>query len=180
MKKLMNQWIKIIYFCFLFLLAVSIVACANMQLNSNEQKKYALNWLPYNQGLEKSIQDNKHSLIYFYSDSCGYCRKLEDETFSSTDVRQLLSKSFVIIRINSHSSEKVIENGQEIPESQLIQVYQVGGYPTVWFLDEKNQPIATLPGYVPSDVFIDVLNYIKGDFYKEITFQEYLQKEDQE
>lgn len=137
-----------------------------------------LKWFNYSQGLTKSKVENTPILIYFYSDNCGYCRKLETETFVNEEVMEIMNKYFALIKVNSNSSNIVLENGKEISESALSrEVYQVRGYPTVWFLSENKDRIASLPGFVEPAIFKNilenVLEYIEGSHYKEVSFPEY-------
>ncbi|MBA7532075.1 Thiol:disulfide interchange protein DsbD [subsurface metagenome] len=141
-----------------------------------EARSFALNWLSYNEGLALAEKENKYVLIDFYTDWCGYCKKMNKETYSNEEVKSILNKNFVIVKVNAESENKVIENGEEIIERELAKSYQVTGYPTTWFLESNHNPIAPLPGYVTAEQFIPVLNYIGEGWYKSISFKEYMEK----
>jgi thioredoxin-related protein len=134
------------------------------------------NWLNYNEGLALAKKENKYILIYFYTDWCGYCKKMDKETYSKEEVKKILNENFVVVKVNAESDKKVIENGKEITESELSKLYQVSGYPTTWFLESNHSRVAPLPGCVTTEQFISVLNYIGEGWYKSISFQEYLGK----
>ena len=141
-----------------------------------ENNLLALNWLSYNEGLARAEKENKYVLIDFYTDWCGYCKKMDKNTYSNEEVKKILSKKFVIIRVNAESDSKVIENGKEITERELAKLYKVSGYPTTWFLESNHSRVAPLPGYVTTEQFIPVLNYISEGWYKSISFKEYSEK----
>jgi len=141
-----------------------------------ENSPLALNWLSYNEGLALAEKENKYILIDFYTDWCGYCKKMDKETYSREEVKKILSENFLVVRVNAESDNKVIEGGKEITERELAKLYQVSGYPTTWFLESNHTRIAPLPGYVTTEQFIPVLNYIGEGWYKIISFQEYLRK----
>ncbi len=173
----MKKYIKSKFLLYLIMFSIMFVF-ANMTIfaEQKETEDDFLNWLPYNQGLVKSKVENIPILIYFYSDNCGWCRKLENETFGYQNIKEIMNQHFSLVMINSDSSESVMENGENITEKQLSeQVYQVRGNPTIWFLSQENERIAFLSGFIEADVFINVLNYIKDGHYKELTWQEYME-----
>lgn len=141
-----------------------------------EARPFAINWLSYNEGLALAEKENKYVLINFYTDWCGYCKKMDKETYSNEEVKNILNKNFVIVKVNAESNNKVIENGEEITERELAKLYQVTGYPTTWFLESNHSRVAPLPGYVASEQFIPVLNYIGEGWHKSISFKEYMEK----
>ena len=135
-----------------------------------------LNWLSYNEGLTLAEKENKYVLIYFYTDWCSWCKKMDREVFSDKEIIETMSQNFVSIRINTEAESKVVENGKEITERELAKLYQVSGVPAIWFLESDRKRIAPLPGYVPPQRFKIVLNYIGEGWYKSISFEEYLEK----
>ena len=141
-----------------------------------ETKPLTLNWLSYNEGLTLAEKENKYVLIYFYTDGCGWCKKMIDQTYSNEKVKKILSDRFVAVKIDARSENKVMENGEEISEKKLAILYQVSGYPTTWFIENNQTRIAPLPGYVATEQFIPVLNYIGEGWYKNISFKEYMEK----
>ena len=141
-----------------------------------EIKPLTLNWLFYTEGLALAEKENKYVLIYFYTDECSWCKKMIDQTYSDEEVKKILSDKFVAVKINARSENKVIENGEEISEKKLATLYQVSGYPTTWFLESNHSQVAPLPGYVDTEQFIPVLNYIGEGWYKTISFKEYMEK----
>jgi len=147
----------------------------NEQIVEN-QKSLSVNWVPYNEGLLKAEQENKHILVQFVTDGCSWCDKMDSEVYTNPDVIKIIQDKFVAIKINGKSNNLVKENGEEMTERNLALLYQVSGYPTTWFLESKGEGIAPLPGYAPAEQFITVLNYIGDAHYKQMTWQEYVEQ----
>ncbi|MDD3656502.1 MAG: thioredoxin fold domain-containing protein [Atribacterota bacterium] len=166
----------------LYLFLILIIFFFTLLNLSNYSDKFVvqahnnLNWLSYEQALTRSRVEDIPAIIYFYSDDCGWCRKMEQETFATKEVQDLLNKNFTMAKINGKSNEQVLIGGEKKTEKWLsTAIYQVTGFPSIWFLNSGNGRIANLPGFVPPDVFLDVLIYIKDGFYKEHTFPQYME-----
>ena len=72
----------------------------------------------------------------------------------------------------------MIQSGKEKKDDRsrlTAEVYQVRGFPTIWFLDSNNERIANLPWFVPTEMFLPILTYVRDGMYKEYTFQEYME-----
>lgn len=98
-------------------------------------------------GYQKAVQEARASrkplAIYFYTDWCGYCRRLERDVLRQAPMRDLLP-SVVAVKINP-------EKGPE--EAELGRRYGVGGYPAFFISHPttgRREPIgnATLAGGV--------------------------------
>lgn len=165
---------KIYFYLFFILFTLGLLTCRYYYHPLSGYAQDNLPWLSYEQALTKSRVEDIPTLLYFYADNCGWCRKMEQETFTSKEIQELLGKDFALARINGNSNSMVVVDGKKFTERQLSSVvYQVRGYPTIWFLASDNQKIANLPGYIPSQEFLPILLYIRDGFYKEYTFLEY-------
>ncbi len=79
----------------------------------------------YTQALELSEKHNALIFIYFHTDWCGYCRKLESELLNTSGARTVLSR-VVKVKINP-------EDGAM--ERSLFKKFGGRGYPAVFFQD---------------------------------------------
>lgn len=92
---------------------------------------------------------NKPIMIDFYTDWCGWCKKLDKDTYSDQRVAELLKKNFVALKLNAEKSGR-----------QLAQKYRVTGYPTILFVNAEGQVIDRIGGYKPPKPFADDLKRI--------------------
>jgi thioredoxin-related protein len=118
--------------------------------------------MEYSKGIEKAKAVKKPILLNFYASWCGYCRKMEDETFSNRMVSTFIQDAFIPIQVNSEKQRRISS------------MYGVRGLPFFWFLTAKAERIAALPGYIPPDAFINYLKYIQTSSYQKMDFNQFM------
>jgi len=125
----------------------------------------SINWLSFDQAQKNGQDLSKKFLLYFYTDWCGYCRKLEKETFADASVAAYINSHFIPVRINSERLPKVAAR------------YGVGGVPDLRFLTPKGENIARWPGYIEAGKLLPLLEYIQTDNYLKMGYSEFLKKQ---
>ena len=119
-------------------------------------------WYSYDEGITTGKIAKKKIFLNFYADWCGYCKKMDNETFRDPSVVVYLNDNFVSIRVDADQ------------EQTLASKYSVRGLPVCWFIAEDGEKIGNLPGYIPSRMLIEILRYIHTDRYQRMTFEEFL------
>lgn len=114
----------------------------------------AIAWNGYDKGLALAKEKKKKVYINFHADWCGYCRKMEKETFVDPKVIAFLNDNFIAIRINSDK------------EPLLARKFNVRGLPANFFLTEQGEAIGNQPGYLDPKAFLEVLAFVKNEKYK--------------
>ena len=133
-----------------------------------------LEWYKFSEGLSKSLETEKKSLVYVYTDWCGWCKKMESQTFYNSKVVNYLNERFISIKMNAESNSRHTFNDKSLSEREIAREFSITGYPAVIFFDEKNEPITVLPGYVDADNFMHILEYISDNHYKTIQFDDFI------
>jgi thioredoxin-related protein len=111
-------------------------------------------WNGYDKGISLAREKNKKIYINFHADWCGYCKKMEKETFVNPKVIAYLNENFIPVRVNSDK------------EPIIAQKFNVRGLPANIFLTEKGEPIGNQPGYLDVKTFLEVLSFVKDEKYK--------------
>ena len=101
-------------------------------------------------GLEKANESNKMVFVYFRSESCGWCKKFESESFNDISIIKILNENFVLVTIDT------------VKQQEIATSLRVRGTPTEVFIKPDGLEIkdARIPGYVDADTFLDRLNDI--------------------
>lgn len=76
-------------------------------------------WLTFEQ-LEDSLRVNpKPVFLYFHTDWCTYCRKMEKEVFTKPRVTESLSNDFYAVKFDAEFDGDVVFDGQVFSNHQL-------------------------------------------------------------
>ena len=149
----------------------------NKKKSSSEKKTTTLTWYKYDEGLAKAKKEKKHIMVNFYTTWCGWCKKMDRYTFGNEDVKKVLNKSYVAVKVNAQSGEKVKVDGKQITERQLAGMYRERAYPSTWFLKPSGERIAPRRGYVGAEEFLYILNWVKDDLYEKISFDKFVKQQ---
>lgn len=140
-------------------------------------EKSQLQWKPFNAGIAEAKMSGKKVMIDVYTDWCGWCKKMDKDTYSDAAVADYLSKEYVAIKLNAESSNALEYQGKKYTEQELSAAFGITGYPSIIFLTDNGEPITVLPGYADAKQFKGVLSYIADDHYKTTKFQDYLKSQ---
>ena len=118
---------NLIILCIICLVAFSLLSCS--------ATADSINWVrSYDEALSLAAKENKPIMADFSTGWCGWCKKLDQETFVDDKVVKL-SEKFVCLKIDGDKN------------SDLTRKYGVSGYPTILFMDPKGNVIGGRPGY---------------------------------
>lgn len=107
--------------------------------------KFRTNIIP---ALEAAKVQNKPIFVYARSETCGWCKKFEAETFTNQSVARILNEKFILVSIDVYKQKNETRN------------FRVRGTPTEIFLDPNGTEIKRIPGYTDTETFLDSINDI--------------------
>ena len=100
--------------------------------------------LTWHTDMEKAItiatKENKKMLLFFTgSDWCGWCKKLQNEVFKTSDFEKWANENVVLVELDfpKRTPQDINVRNQN---SQLQQIFQVRGYPTIHFVIAEKKP----------------------------------------
>jgi protein disulfide-isomerase len=107
-----------------------LLAFSTISLNAQE-----LSWeTDMSKAVERAEKENKVIMLFFTgSDWCGWCIRLQNEVFKQVDFKSWAQEKVVLVELdfprNTPQSETI--KNQNVTLSQM---FEVKGYPTVWFV----------------------------------------------
>ena len=91
-----------------FLLSLSFLLTTTV----NAQDAQSVRWISF-EALEDSLAVKpKKVFIDFYTEWCGYCRKMDKVVFTKPEVIDLLNEQYYAVRFNAESTSSVSFGGQ--------------------------------------------------------------------
>jgi protein disulfide-isomerase len=95
--------------------------------------------LVWHDNLEKAMKISKKSkkpLMLFFtgSDWCGWCIRLQKEVFKTKEFTDWAKDNVVLVELDFPRNTSKLTPETQNQNSQLQQVFQVQGYPTVWLV----------------------------------------------
>lgn len=133
---------------------------------------------------DKLIKEkNKAVFIDAYTDWCGWCKKLDKDTFSHPVIAEYLNKNFISVKFNAESNSPVtfmgndyINDGKAGKAHQLAVALLQGqmSYPTVAFLNKDGEYLGPVAGYKTAKEFEPFLVFIAEEKYTTQKYEEFL------
>lgn len=140
-------------------------------------EKIELKWRTFDAGFEEAKKNNKKIMLDVYTDWCGWCKRLDKDTYGNEKVIEYLNKEYIAIKLNAESNAKINYKDKSYTETSLAQYFGVTGYPAIIFFDSDAEAINLLPGYVNAERFLPIIKYIGEDHFKSMSWEEYQEKD---
>lgn len=143
-------------------------------LGENEK---SIAWKEFNQGIELAKKEKKYMIVDFYTDWCGWCKKMDKDTYADADIQRLLGSSFIAVKLNAEAENKTITfEGKIYTNMEFTQYLGINGFPTTVFFDTEGKAITKVPGFIDKTKMVQVLNYFSSESYKKISFADFVVK----
>lgn len=142
-------------------------------------------WLSLDEAAALAENDKKPKKIFVdvYTDWCGWCKKMDKDTFQNATVAKYMTDNFYMVKMDGEGKEPIEFKGKTYKYvaagkrgyHELAAALLQGrlSYPTVVFLDEKLNMLSPVPGYQKPKPFLNIAKYFGDDIYKEKDWKTY-------
>lgn len=146
------------------ILLLSLAACGgDKSVSSDDPPVYTeLQWV----GTEVVYRDTPGkkdvSIVFVLADWCGWCRRLKQETLADTTVIRMLGMWYNIVNLNPDLDTMVVCGDSMVTCRQMARdVFDVGGVPTMVFLQRNGTIIGPMVGYRDAAQFAGELERLR-------------------
>jgi protein disulfide-isomerase len=124
---------------FLFLLSITLCSLS-FQAQTETQEWHN----DMNKAIQKSMETGKPMFLFFTgSDWCGWCIRLQKEVFQTEYFTKWAKENVVLVELDYPRKKQLPEETRKQNQT-LQQVFQVQGYPTVFFVTPQVQQDGTV------------------------------------
>ena len=143
------------------IILVAVFAFISVVVKAQEE----VNWLTFEEAIEKNKENPKPIFIDVRADWCGMCAKMDKTTLKSENVIKRLNDNFYAVHFDFHDKRTFTFNGEKYSEtssggkkfSSFSKYLEATGLPTLVFFDTNFKIIDTKQGYYKENQFIDLL-----------------------
>ncbi|MCH2043861.1 MAG: DUF255 domain-containing protein [Saprospiraceae bacterium] len=159
-------------------------------INLEHEQGSNVNWMTYEEAVEASKKNPKKIFIDIYTDWCGWCKKMDKETFQKPAIAKYLNENFYPVKFNAEQKEtinfaghtfKFVPNGRR-GYHELAAALLEGkmSYPTVVFMNEEFKLLQRVPGYLDEKTFDMILHYLAEEHYTKTPWADFQKKYQEE
>ncbi|MEI7978745.1 MAG: DUF255 domain-containing protein [Bacteroidota bacterium] len=127
------------------------VAIIILGLYAFKPKNDEVKWMNFNEGYALAKKKNKIILVDVYTEWCGWCKRMDKDTYAKTSISSVLNEKYVSVKFNPEvEGIKYTYNGKTYDGPGLaaaISNNSISGYPTTVFINTKTHKTKIEVGY---------------------------------
>lgn len=139
------------------LLVITSLLSAFSFTSTKPEAKTEINWLSMEEAFELNQKEPRKIFVDVYTDWCGWCKRMDKDTFSNSDVATYVNNNYYAVKLNAESDRAFKLGKADMTERQVARQLGVSGYPTVVFIHEDFKTIEPVSGYQQPKQFMQML-----------------------
>jgi uncharacterized protein YyaL (SSP411 family) len=162
---------------------VVVLLTFTAQAQDATKKASKINWLSFEEAVEKNKKDPKPILIDIYTDWCHWCKVMDDSTYQNSVIVAMVNKYYYPVKLNGEEKKDITYKGRTYTFKkqgrrgyhELAAAIMNGqmSYPSTAFLNKDEQLLQNVPGYVKEKRFEIILAYFSKENYKNTSWKDF-------
>ena len=146
---------------------ILLIAILPIIVSFAPKQQETLKWYSWNEGYPLAQKQGKILLIDAYTDWCGWCKRMDRDTYANADVVKKLNQHFIAIKFNPELSDlKYKVDSQTYSAAEFFGQLNRGestGFPTTYFISPVKRSLLMQPGYLGPADFMTVMDKVISD-----------------
>jgi len=130
-----------------------------------------IEWLSWEEAVRLTQTEARPKKVFVdvYTDWCGYCKRMDAQTFNDPEVARYMKENFYMVKFNAEQKEPIEFQGRTFNyvargnrgyhELAVLLLNGRLSYPTVVFMNEEMTAGTPVPGFRPADTFLPIAEY---------------------
>src|SRR5688572_29614585 len=129
-------------------------------------------WRTINEALDEAPEAKKLILLDVYTDWCGWCKRMDRDSYADSSVGAFISERFVPAKMNPEKEGTVKFDGKDFTQAEFGRALGITGYPATAFFTADRELITVVSGYYPPKDFHLLLRFLADEHYKTVSFED--------
>jgi thioredoxin-related protein len=143
-----------------------------------------IRWMSFTDAMEASKKEKKKILIDFYTDWCGWCKKMDASTMRDPNVAKFINEHFYAVKFNAEKESPITINDTTfaiVPNAGRNGTHGLAitllnsrlAYPSLVFLDENFNLLSPLAGFQTKEQIEGPLRYFGENHFRKQSWADF-------
>jgi thioredoxin-related protein len=166
------------------LLLFTLLLSANLAFAQTPATTAKINWMTWDEAVAQSKKDEKPKKIFidFYTDWCGWCKRMDASTFANPTVVEYMNRNYYAVKFDAECMDTIVFNGTTFMNSKptvkksgsrgnvhILAYSLLEGqlsYPSYTILDANFSRLHILKGFKEVEPLLGTLLFFSGEEFK--------------
>ena len=163
-------------------LIITLFALMGMSAMAQE----SIQWMSIEEAEARCTKEPKMIFIDVYTDWCGWCKRMDKDTFSNPVIAKYMNEHYYAVKLNAETSDTIVFQGKQyvgyVREdgrngSHRLARFLLNGkmsYPSYVIMDEEMQTLQVIGGYQKAEMFEPMIHFFGDGAYKVMSSSDFL------
>lgn len=159
------------------------IAALFLLLGLGKASAQEINWLTIEEAEELSKEEPRKLIIDVYTDWCGWCKRMDQTTFSNPVIAEYVNKHFYAVKLDAeqkdsiffkdHTFKFVAQGRRGYHELAAALLNGKMSYPNIVYMNEQLQVIQAVPGYQDAASFEKIIKFFGEDHFVNTSWEDF-------
>ncbi len=141
----------------------------------------SIRWLSFEEAIKLNKVNPKKIYIDVYTDWCGWCKRMDQTSFTDAKVIQEMNANYYAVKLNAETKDSILFQNHSFKFLPAYKANELAlalldgkmGFPTTVLMDKNQKIITRIPGYLKGNQLSEILHYFGKDLQLTATWNQY-------